>query len=163
MPPVKRQTNPVKFLLNQETDPDELAKQAVEAPAFSLTKVLSTAALIVAPVTAYLVDWLSDINLTEQHFVALAIGLLGFLAVAAAADVLARSVVTAAEAKADAGADFIRFEEPIPARERINDQGDHRDVLVLGIRARPKPRYMVTNDAGTTWKHPSKITPRPPQ
>ena len=57
-------------------------------------------ALIVAPIAAYLVDWLSDINLTEQHFVALAIGLFGFVAVAAAADVLARSVVTAAETKA---------------------------------------------------------------
>lgn len=162
MPPVKPQKNPVKFLLNQPEDQDELAKQAVEAPAFSLTKVLSTAALIVTPIAAYLVDWLSDINLTEQHFVALAIGLFGFLAVAAAADVLARSIVTAAETKADARADFIRFEEPIPARERIDDRGGHRDVQVLGIRARPKPRYMVTNDDGITWKHPSKITPRLP-
>ena len=32
MPPVKPQKNPVKFLLNQATDPDELAKQAVEVP-----------------------------------------------------------------------------------------------------------------------------------
>jgi hypothetical protein len=94
--------NPVDFLLNKETDPAELAKQAVEAPAFSLTKVLGTAALIVAPVATVIVEALGTIELDAQHYVALAIGLFGFLAVAAAADVVARSVVTAAETNATA-------------------------------------------------------------
>jgi hypothetical protein len=168
MKPAKSQTNPLKFLLNKAEDQTELDKQAVEAPAFSLTKVLGTAALIVAPIATVLVEAFGTIELDAPHYVALAIGLLGFLAITSAADVLARSVVTAAEMKAeaelDARSDFIRFQEPLPAHELIDDQGGHRDVLVLGIRARRKPRYMVANGEGTTWKRPSEITiPRPPE
>jgi hypothetical protein len=168
MDSAKFQINPVKFLLNKETDPAKLDKQAVEAPAFSLTKVLGTVALIVGPIATVLVEAFGAIELNAPQYVALAIGLLAFLAVTSAADVLARSVVTAAEMKAeaefDARSDFIRFQEPLPAHERIDDQGGHRDVLVLGIRARRKPRYMVTNGDGTTWKRPSEITiPRPPE
>ena len=149
---------PVDFLLNKTTDEAELAKQAVEAPAFSLTKVLGTAALIVAPIAAYLVDRLSALNLNEQHFVALAIGLFGFLAVAAAADVVARSVVTAAEKNAEATVAglcrFIPFDDPVPARTRSSGTR----VEVLAVTHGREPYCLVQNGASINWRPKSDIT-----
>jgi hypothetical protein len=161
--PVKPQTNPVKFLLNQEDDKGKLDKQAVKAPAFSLTKVLSTAGLIVTPIAAYLVDQLGDLNLTEQHFVALAIGLFGFLAIAAAADVLARSIVTAAETKAGAERDahFIAFQEPLKALQ-LTDGQRPSPVWVLGARDPKDPELLVTTNeqknGSIVWRPKSRIT-----
>src|SRR5215203_4720308 len=94
--------NPVSFLLNQGSDAKE--NQVVEAPAFSLTKVLSSGAVILTPIAAAVVSSLDSVDFSASNYVALAVGLLGFLAITAAADVLARAVATSAEKNAQAAA-----------------------------------------------------------
>jgi len=110
--------NPVSFLLNQGSEAEE--KAVVEAPAFSLTKVLTAGSIVVAPIATYIVDKFKDQGLTAQHYVVLTIGLLGFLAITAAADVLARSLATAAEknerAAAASIAQFTPFQTPLRAQ-----------------------------------------------
>src|SRR4051812_47660970 len=91
---------PLQFLLNTGADAD---KQVVEAPAFSLTKVLGAGAVIITPIATIIVDKVQkQTDFKAQHYVALALGLLGFLAITAAADVLARSIVTASKKNAEA-------------------------------------------------------------
>ena len=89
-----------EFFLNSGKEAQE--KEVVDAPAFSLTKVLAAAAVIVPPLATLLVEQLEDVDLRAANYVALAIGVLGFLAITAAADVLARSLATAAEKNAEA-------------------------------------------------------------
>jgi hypothetical protein len=105
--------NPISFLLNQSQTAIDSA--TVTAPAFSLTKVLASAAIIITPISAYLVDQLSKVTLSAGNYVALAAALLGFLAIASAADVLGRSYATAASNEALSGlGQVVMFNTPIP-------------------------------------------------
>ena len=81
----------IEFFLNTK----EKAKQDVEAPAFSITKVLTASAIVLAPIATLVVDATTKVNLSEGQFVTLALGLLAFLAVIASVDVIARAHVTA--------------------------------------------------------------------
>lgn len=89
----------IDFLLNLKA-PD--ADTVVTAPAFSLTKVLASAAIVVGPLATYLVDRFSKVSFSSWQIVSLAVALLVFLAITAAADVLGRSIAAAAKVKADA-------------------------------------------------------------
>ncbi len=80
----------VDFLLNR-TDDEATPTEPVAAPAFSLTKVLSSAALVLTPLTAILVRYLADATFSTWQVVVLIVGVLGFLAVTASADVLVRA------------------------------------------------------------------------
>ena len=114
--------SPAEFFLNQGTNSE---KQVVEAPAFSLTKVLGAGAVIITPLATVLVEQLKNKdNFKAGDYVVLAIGLLGFLAITAAADVLSRGFVTAAKKEAEAAkhggvqatasmAHLVPFETPI--------------------------------------------------
>jgi hypothetical protein len=75
---------------------------AVNSPAFSLTKVLATGSAVIGPLAAALADWIGqeDINLQTRDYVTLMLGLLGFLAITGASDVLARAIATGGEATA---------------------------------------------------------------
>src|SRR5262245_323659 len=86
------------FLLNKSSK-DE---QVVDAPAFSLTKVLASAAVIITPIATLLVEQLKNVDLTSGNYVALATAVLGFLAIASAADVLGRSYASGAARHAEA-------------------------------------------------------------
>jgi hypothetical protein len=87
-----------KFLLNAELPAD---KQVVDAPAFSITKVLASAGIIVGPIATLIADNLLNIDFSAWQLVSLAAALLLFLAILASADVVARSIATGAKAKAD--------------------------------------------------------------
>ena len=68
-------TSPISFLLNQ----DSTQQQVVSAPAFSLTKVLAAAAVIITPIATLLVVQLKSVTLSGGNYAALAAALLGFL------------------------------------------------------------------------------------
>jgi hypothetical protein len=89
--------SPVKFLLNDTEQAQDNA--VVESNAFSLTKVLAAGAIIIGPIAAGIVDALS--GLEAQDWVVLAVALLGFLAITASADIIGRSVASAAKLRAD--------------------------------------------------------------
>jgi hypothetical protein len=65
-------TNPVSFLLNQS--PAAQDAQVVQAPAFSLTKVLASAAIIITPIATIIVDQVKTVKLSAGNYVALANG-----------------------------------------------------------------------------------------
>jgi hypothetical protein len=151
--------DPIDFILNRSTS--EAANQVVTAPAFSLTKVLASAAIIIGPIATLVVDKLSkSVNLTGGSLVALALGLLGFLAITASADVLARAWATAAEKNA-AGAEagrgrLVRFATPIDGH-RI-DGKTNPDVVVIGFAQGNPPRFLVVEGTTAKWLRQSELT-----
>jgi hypothetical protein len=147
---------PLEFLLN--TGPNA-EKQVVEAPAFSLTKVLGAGAIIITPIATILVEAIQkQDDFKAQHYVALAIGLLGFLAITAAADVLARAVGTAAKNRAEAAqkgldaarsqaaasaARLVPFDTPVAAHRVL--PGADEPVKVLAA-ASADDAYLLVQD-----------------
>jgi hypothetical protein len=152
--------NPVSFLLNQGSEAKD--KAVVEAPAFSLTKVLTAGSVIVAPIATYIVDKFKDQGLTAQHYVVLTIGLLGFLAITAAADVLARSLATAAEKNARAAAaaiaQFTPFQAPLGAQRIVASETEpDREVEVLAVAQAEEAHFLVKEGDSIAWMPASKI------
>lgn len=146
----------VDFLLNKGASGDE---QVVAAPAFSLTKVLGSAATIIAPLSALLVNWLSDVTLTARDYVVLTLGLLAFLAITSSADVLARAWATAATAdKSAPDAGLIPFKAPLPAR-RITTAADVAVKVLAAANRREGPVFLLAEaDGSLGWWPTSQVT-----
>jgi hypothetical protein len=150
---------PLDFFLNQGEEAEQ--KQVVEAPAFSLTKVLASGAVIITPLATLLVDKLDKADFRPAHYVALALGLLGFLAIASAADVLARAIGTAAVKKAEAAtagqaqaaanaARLVPFDTPVTALWSL--PGPDQQVKVLAAASAGDPYLLVQGDDDKlTW------------
>jgi len=135
--------NPVKLLLNQGSTTD-----VVDAPAFSLTKVLATAALILTPVVSYLVKWLEIADFSESQVVTLIVAVLALLAILGAADVLARALATA---RSSYPANPVDIE---PALKAIwVDPGEDKPVRVIAGRTRGGGAefLVVTNGDHLNW------------
>jgi hypothetical protein len=154
--------NPSSFLLNQsETTAED---QVVDAPAFSLTKVLAAAAVIVTPIATILVDRSSstEITLSAGNYVALAAAVLGFLAIASAADVFARAIATSAEANVKAGianaAHMVTFRQPLPAA--VIADGADPDVQILAMANTDEPIFLIKRDDVVEWLPSSSINLR---
>jgi hypothetical protein len=149
-------TNPITFLLNRSTDTDG---QVVGAPAFSLTKVLTTTALVVTPIVTLITTTATDVTLTSGNFVALCAAVLGFLAIASAADVLARSIATAAQSKAKAAAasvaQLVRFNPPLPASHIL--RAADKDVDVVGVVHTGEPLFLVLEEGSLKWLPTSEV------
>jgi hypothetical protein len=139
-----------------------------ETRAFSLTKVLSSAAIVIGPIATLLVDKLSKINFSAGQIVALAIGLLGFLALTASADVLGRSYAAGAKNSSDAAtselkaaqagmAQFLPF--PHPVRGRQITAKEDPPIEVLASAYADKGYFLVRDGAGEfSWMEASKVT-----
>ena len=121
-------TGPISFLLNKDTTATgdkPPAADPVTSSAFSLTKVLSSAAVVVAPLAMLLVDKISDLSFSSGQVVALIVAILGFLAIASAADVLARALANAAGMQAAAATDAAksRAEAAVDAQSKGAESG----------------------------------------
>jgi hypothetical protein len=152
--------NPVSFLLNQGSEAQENA--VVEAPAFSLTKVLSAAAVIITPVATLLVDKIKDVDFSAWNYVVLTVGVLGFLAITASADVIGRSVATAAEKNANAAlaslGQFIAFTPPIKGHRKLDSKiKSDPAVEVLGAAQAHEPFFLVKEGDSMEWKPIAEI------
>jgi hypothetical protein len=97
-------SNPIDWLLNRTSDGAQDSGQVVEAPAFSSTKVLTSAAVIITPLVTILLNTMQGDNFsfTPAECVTLTLGVLAFVAVLGSADVLARAWATAAALRAKA-------------------------------------------------------------
>lgn len=135
--------NPVKLLLNQGSTTD-----VVEAPAFSLTKVLATAALILTPVVSYLVKWLEKAEFSTGQVVTLIVAVLALLAVLGAADVLARALATA---RSSYPANPVGIEPALKAN--WIDPGEDARVRIIAARTRGSgAEFLVVSDGDhLTW------------
>ena len=156
--------NPVKFLLNQGGDGAEA--MVVEAPAFSLTKVMTAGAVIVTPLATLVIEKLNDEGLRANQLVVIAVGLLGFLAITAAADVLARAIATAAEKNAVAAvtsiAQFSPFKAPLPGT-RVSADAHTPDpaVDVLAAAQGDVAYFLVREGDKLSWWPASEIAIAP--
>jgi hypothetical protein len=151
-------TNPVSFLLNQSDQAK--TTQVVDAPAFSLTKFLSAAAIIVTPIAALVVNQAKSVTLSAGNFVALTAAVLAFLAIASAADVLGRSYASAVETKAQvalaATAELITFEQPLDGH-RICD-GPDVAIRILATANTGEPMFLVNENDAISWLSIKKVT-----
>jgi hypothetical protein len=125
-------TNVLNLLLNRGAAKDE---QVVAAPAFSLTKVLGLAATVLTPLAALLVKAFSKVNFNHADIVHLTLGVLGLLALTASADVIGRSIATAAQTKTQAAGfgEIVAIDPPISGT--LAAQGKDPEVDVIACRA----------------------------
>ena len=89
--------NPVRFLLNRAVDDADKPKTTeapVDAPAFSLTKVSALIGTLLGPAVAAIAKAFTDQKFTTAQYTAMFIGLVGFLGLITAADVISRAVAT---------------------------------------------------------------------
>jgi hypothetical protein len=100
------------FFANKGAEAEEGA--VIEAPAFSITKVMAAVAPLLTAGTTWAVSTLGDTKFNSGQISAIIIALIGFLAVTGAADVLARAVATAAEKRSTVGR-MVPLEKPIEA------------------------------------------------
>ncbi len=140
-----------KLFLNRGVE-DEL----VEAPAFSLTKVMAAIAPLVTAVVTLLAATLAEVEFTSAEITTLLVVLIAFLAVTGAADVLARAVAASARHAATSAARerLIRF--PTPLSASIAAGGADPPVSVIAAAAGPE--YLCVREDGTaTWESADNV------
>ncbi|SEQ12200.1 hypothetical protein SAMN05216188_102135 [Lentzea xinjiangensis] len=144
-----RNLNPIQFLTNTDGNGDPVpANPAVESPAFSITKVLTAGSLVVTPIATAVAEFASGGSLQAGHYVALSLGLLGFLAIASSADVIARAISTRKSDSGTAGqrdtANLIPFDQPLPGS--LIAGGTSPNVHVLAATGGSKAYFLVRRD-----------------
>ncbi len=154
------------FLNNGE---QQKAAQVIEAPAFSLTKVMAVVAPLVTVLVTFVTAKLQDAAFTYGQITVMIVALLGFLAITSAADVLARGIATAAVKKADgltaaaqtsaaARLRMAQFGTPMPGRLSL-PSGGHQDVSVLAVSDANPPEFLCLGEDQTlSWNVATNVT-----
>lgn len=150
-------SKPIRLLTNRNED------VLVKTPAYSLTKMLQSGALVVTAVVGVLTARLPEVEFSSWQIVALTSALLGFLAVTASADVLSRGYAAAAQSRgraADAAVDdgktAVSFSPSIRS-ELVAASGETAPVKVLAARGSP-PQFLIDDGGGRkTWVGPERL------
>lgn len=149
--------NPLEFFLN--TDPTRVESSVVEAPAFSLTKVMAAVAPLVTVVVAVVTSWINKNKETfdARDITVLIVALLAFLAITGSSDVIARGIAAASDAQADGRLRMVRFEPPLDGK-RDTGAGGHEDIRVVAASDASPPEflYLGENDK-LLWSPADKI------
>jgi hypothetical protein len=141
---------PVKFLLNQTASTKD--NQAVEAPAFSLTKVMAVVAPLLTAVTALATSAIKNVSFSSAQITTMIAALIAFLAVTASADVLARGIATSADKQANGRLRMMRFSTP------LKGQLAKSDVHVLAASDAEPPEFLCLRaDESLSWHPASKV------
>lgn len=134
--------DPIDFLLNRKTTD----AQDVQAPAFSLTKVMALVVPVMTLLCGYLAHWIKATTFTSGQVAALIIAVVAFLAVTSSADVIARS-----RAVGGSGAGVTLL--PHPASATVALPGPDRAVTVLALRVDGPTRFWcLAPDGSTSWE-----------
>ena len=142
---------PLKFLLNQTAAAKE--GQTVEAPAFSLTKVMAVVAPLLTAVTALATSAIKDVSFGAGQITTLIVALIAFLAITASAAVLARGIATSADKQANGRLRMITFAPPLSGQ--LAKAGADEDVQVLAASDAQPPEFLcLLADQSVAW-HPS--------
>lgn len=129
----------------------------VDAPAFSITKVMAVVAPLITAVVALVTSALEDVSFTSSQIVTLIVALIAFLAVTASADVLARGIATSAEKSAAARGRWVTFTRPLSATLAL--QGKDETVSVLAASDAVPPEFLcVRADKSLRWEKSSELT-----
>jgi hypothetical protein len=91
--------NLISFLRN--TSPSTSSSQVVEAPAFSLTKVMALVAPLVTGIASVAINVIKKKDFSPGQWTTIIVALIAFLAITSAADVIARGIATSATKSAD--------------------------------------------------------------
>ena len=145
------------FLNESESGP-------VEAPAFSLTKVMAVVAPLVTLVVATVTDLVKAESFTSGQVTALIVALVAFLAVTGSADVLARALATSADKSATAAekaaaaslgatAPLVTFRSPLAAT--LSLPGDDEALTVIAVRDGDPCQYLCRRADETFEWHPA--------
>jgi hypothetical protein len=148
------------FFLNKTTEGGTTmpASATVSSPAFSITKVLTAGAVVIAPLGTVLVKIIQgkDFKPTPDQVVTLIIGLLGFVALLASADVLARAIGAGADSRATAMAQLRDSENLIPfatpMRATLKDAATDPEVRVFAATGGSCAHFLIKKpDDSITW------------
>jgi hypothetical protein len=142
------------FFLNKGAQNQDTA--VVDAPAFSLTKVMAVVAPVVTALAALATSQIKNVNFSESQVTTLIVSLVAFLAVTSSADVLARGIATSAEKTASARTRLLRFDKPLVAQLKVD--GGRESVTILAASDAVPPEYLcVRNDHTIEWQTATKF------
>ena len=152
----------VSFLLN--TSPESKEGQVVEAPAFSLTKVMIVLAPLVTTAVTFVSDKFGNVDFSSGEVTAMAISLIALLALTSSADVLARGIATSAaksaegaKAAAEARTQVIPL-DPTVEGQLVKD-GPDEPVTVVALSNSSPPEFLLLHaDKTLSWHPVSKVT-----
>jgi hypothetical protein len=148
-----------KFFTNTDDTGAPVEGTPVEAPAFSLTKVLTAGAIIVTPIATAVTEFLAKGALQAVHYTALALGLMGLLAIAGSADVLARAISArrAEQPPDDQPENLIQFSPAVPAELIL--EGEDEDVSVVAAVGGSQVCFLIRReDDSLEWRPADEIT-----
>ncbi|MDO8146943.1 MULTISPECIES: hypothetical protein [unclassified Isoptericola] len=132
-------TNLWEFFTNKSEEAKGDA--VVEGNAFSLTKVLVVLVPVVTSVGTWAVNQLREVEFSSGQITAMVIAVIAFVAVAVAADVLARAVATSAERMAGGRLHVVNLKTPIQGR--LENTGRDEKVSVIAIADADPLEYLV--------------------
>lgn len=146
--------NFASLILNRGTE----EQQVVTAPAFSLTKLLQTAALVLTPLVSLLVKYLADVKFSTWQVTVLISAVLAFLAFTASADVLARALATSADKLAqavkDRSSEIVPLDPPRNARRAM--PGPDKQVQIVAVRA-GTGHFLALQESSLLWVPQSEV------
>ena len=144
---------PVDFLLNRVDEPRPVA-QVVEAPAFSLTKVMAIITPLLAGGTAVAARTLDDVDFNATHVIVLIVAVVAFLAVTMSADLLSRGIATASEKVASQRITILQQ----PLKVRLSIQGGEQPAHIVGVSNTAPASFLCLFDNKTTaWVTSDKV------
>lgn len=132
-------------------------KAVVEAPAFSITKVMAVTAPLVTALVAWATSKLESVTFSSGQVTALIASLIGFLAITGAADVIARGIATSAEKTATGRGKWIRFTQPLAGT--LAKPGKDEAISVLAASDAEPPEFLcVREDKTLSWEPAAMVT-----
>lgn len=144
----------IEFITNTKTDGTSVEGSAVTAPAFSITKFMTAASVVVTPIAAAVTEALTNGSMQAVHHTALALGLLGFLALVSSADLFARAI--AVRRTESQRTNLLRFSSPLPGQLILD--GPDEAVQLLGAVGGAETSFLVKRaDDSLEWRPTSEI------
>lgn len=135
-----RVTRAVHFFTNKTSTDDP-----VSANAYSLTKVLVTSGGVITPLVALVVNQIGNVRFSAWQIVALALGILGFAAIAGSADVIARALATWDFTPTR----YVQFDEVWPValkQDGADRDGDVRVQVAAEMLSGQESKFLVVRD-----------------
>jgi len=131
-------------------------KTVVEAPAFSITKVMAVAAPLVTALVTWATSQLESVAFTSGQITAIMVSLVGFLAITGAADVIARGLATSAEKEATGRGKWVRFDKPLTGTLDM-PKTDEKISVLAASDAQPPEFLCVREDQTLSWEPAAKV------
>jgi hypothetical protein len=154
---------PINFLLNKSSNTKDRGG-VVDAPAFSLTKVMAVLAPVITGLATVVINWIKKKDFTPDQLMVIIVALVAFLAITGAADVIARGIAASAKLTSDsttAAAQARLRMTPLgtTVKAQLHQDGRDKDVTVVAISdGRPAEFLCYDADGALTWNPVDELT-----